>query len=341
LKRRLKTEGVFEPQLAYYGFQALFSLALLASSFAILLLSPPLSLKLLDAALLAVAFTRLAYFVHDAGHRQIFRRPWQNDYVMLLLGVLIGSSSSWWSKTHNQHHVNPNDLKLDPNTALPIFAFSEQQARERTGLLRIVTRFQVYYFVPILLLEGFGVRVASIQFLITAKPRYLIAEALGMAAHFVLYGLLVFTLMPVGQALLFVLVHQCLAGLYMGSVFAPNHKGMLVPTDANRLDFLHRQVLCSRNIRPHPLVDFWYGGLNYQIEHHLFPTISRNKLKQARTIVRDFCGQQGIPYHETSVWQSYVEVFSYFHRVVAPLRLDTPALSEVGPEPLADPQPSS
>ena len=328
LKRRLRRGGVFEPQLGYYGFQALLSLALLASSLALLLLSLPLWLKLLDAAFLAFAFTRLAYIFHDAGHRQIFSRPWQNDYVMLLLGALIGSSSSWWSTTHNQHHINPNDLERDPNTALPIFAFSEQQALERKGLLRIVTRFQAYYFFPILLLEAVGTRVASIQFLITRKPRYLIAESLGLAAHLVLYSFLIFTLMPLGQALLFVLVHQCLSGLLIGSVFAPNHKGMFIPTEGNRLDFLHRQVLSSRNIEPHPLVDFWYGGLNYQIEHHLFPTISRNRLKEARTIVRDFCRESGIPYHETSVWQSYVEVLRYFHQMVAPLRRNTPALSE-------------
>lgn len=329
LKRRLREAGVFKPQLGYYGLQALLSLALLASSLVFLLLSPPLWLKLLDAALLAFTFTRLAYIFHDAGHRQIFGRPWQNDYVMLLLAVLIGSSSSWWSKTHNLHHINPNDLEHDPNTALPILAFSEQQARERKGLLKTVTRFQAYYFFPLLLLEGIGTRVASVQFLMTGKPRYLIAESLGMAAHLVLYSFLIFSLMPLGQALLFVLVHQCLSGLYIGSVFAPNHKGMLVPTAANRLDFLHRQVLSSRNIQPHPLVDFWYGGLNYQIEHHLFPTISRNKLREARTVVRDFCREHGIPYHETGVWQSYVEVLSYFHRMVAPLRRNAPALSKV------------
>ena len=96
---------------------------------------------------------------------------------------------------------------------------------------------QAYYFFPLLLLEGIGTRVASVQFLMTGKPRYLIAESLGMAAHLVLYSFLIFSLMPLGQALLFVLVHQCLSGLYIGSVFAPNHKGMLVPTAAQSSRF--------------------------------------------------------------------------------------------------------
>ena len=329
LKRRLRSGGVFHRQLRYYGLQAVLSVALLAFPFALLLIWPPVWLQLIAAAFLAVAFTRLAFLFHDAGHRQIFGSPRQNDCVMLLMGVLTGSSASWWFKTHNQHHCNPNDLDLDPSTALPILAFSEEQAWKRKGPLRSVIRFQAYYFLPLLCLEAMGARLASVLFLINGKSKYPLIEASGMVAHFVIYGSLLFALLPVDEALLFILVHQCLFGFYMGSVFAPNHKGMPIPTETMRLNFFNRQLRSSRNIKPSPLGDFWLGGLNYQIEHHLFPTIPRNKLKEARAITRHFCMEHSIPYYETSVWRAYAEVLRYFHRVVAPLRDPRPVREEV------------
>jgi fatty acid desaturase len=292
-------------------------------------MSPPVWVQLIAAGLLAVAFTRLAFIFHDAGHRQIFAHNWQNDWVMLLIGLLIGSSTSWWFKTHNQHHSDPNDLDLDPSTALPILAFSEERAQQRKGLLRFVIRFQAYYFVPLLCLEAAGARLASVLFLLTGKAKYPLIEASGMLAHFVIYGWLLFAFLPLEEALLFILVHQGLFGLYMGSAFAPNHKGMPIASETARRDFLNRQVRSSRNIKPGAVGDFWLGGLTYQIEHHLFPNIPRNKLKEAGLITRDFCTEHSIPYYETGAWRAYAEVFQYLHRVVAPLRASRPVRGEV------------
>ena len=111
-----------------------------------------------------------------------------------------------------------------------------------------------------------------------------------MAGHIGVYTGLVFLSLPVWQGLLFIAVNQLLIGLYIGSTFAPNHKGMLMLDGKLQLDFLRRQVLTSRNVKSSPVNDFLYGGLNYQIEHHLFPSMPRNRLKEAQKIVRPFCG---------------------------------------------------
>jgi fatty acid desaturase len=88
----------------------------------------------------------------------------------------------------------------------------------------------------------------------------------------------------------------------------------------SEVGFLHRQVLTSRNVLAHPITDFWYGGLNYQIEHHLFPRLPRNKLREVQPIIKGFCRQHDISYHETSVLQSYREILQHLHEVGAPLR---------------------
>ena len=320
LRALLTAKGVFEPQLRHYALHASLIVGLLVFSLAPLLLWQSVWLRLSDAVLLALAFTHLAYIIHDAGHRQVFGKTSQNDLLMLAVGYVVGTSRSWWFGTHNAHHSHPNDLELDPNTALPMLAFSEQQALNQQRLLRKAMRFQVFYFFPLLGLEAVGVRAASLQFLFARKSKYPLVEGVGIVLHLAWYATLLFYVMPIEQVALFFLVHQGLTGFYMGMIFAPNHKGMLVPDPAEPLDFFHRQVLSSRNIKPSPLVDFLFGGLNYQIEHHLFPTIPRNKLKDARSVVKAFCSERGVPYHETGVWQSYCEVASYFNRMSAPLR---------------------
>jgi fatty acid desaturase len=114
----------------------------------------------------------------------------------------------------------------------------------------------------------------------------------------------------------------------MASVFAPNHKGMLVVGRDEVMDFLRLQVLTARNVRAHPITDFWYGGLNYQVEHHLFPSMARNQLRQAQVIIRKFCNDQQITYYETGMFNSYVEILDYLHVVSAPLR-QRPALEAI------------
>jgi fatty acid desaturase len=121
--------------------------------------------------------------------------------------------------------------------------------------------------------------------------------------------------------LAFALVQQGLFGLYLGCAFAPNHKGMPTLTQADQLDFLRRQVLTSRNVRGSRLVDLLLGGLNYQIEHHLFPSMPRPNLRRAQPLVREFCRQHELPYAEASLLGSYAEALRHLHAVGAPLRL--------------------
>jgi fatty acid desaturase len=126
--------------------------------------------------------------------------------------------------------------------------------------------------------------------------------------------------LPPVKAVAFVAVHQALFGVYLGSSFAPNHKGMPVLTGDERTDFLRSQVLTSRNVRGGPLVDFLLGGLNYQIEHHLFPSMPRPNLRRSQALVRDFCRQHGVAYCQTTLLRSYALALNHLHEVGRPLR---------------------
>ena len=122
------------------------------------------------------------------------------------------------------------------------------------------------------------------------------------------------------MAIAFIAIHQCLFGLYLGMTFAPNHKGMPMLTAEDELDFLRKQVLTSRNVRGGVWLDIALGGLNLQIEHHLFPSMPRPSLRKAQRLVRAFCAEHGISYTETSLVGSYAAALRALHELGAPLR---------------------
>jgi fatty acid desaturase len=322
LKRRIVAAGLLKKQPGYFLFNSVLRLIILGTSIALLFIIDNLWLQLLNAAFLAFAFTQVGFLGHDAGHRQIFNGAHRNDVFGLGINFLLGASRTWWVDTHNEHHVDPNDLERDPHTMLPVFAFSEEQARSKEGFLRRIVAYQSFYFFPVLLLEGVGLRMAGVQFLLAKEVKGKWWELSLMVVHFAIYFTLLFSLLTWWHAVLFVVVHQMLMGLYMGSVFAPNHKGMPIFSREDNIDFFRKQVLTSRNVFGNPVADFWYGGLNYQIEHHLFPSMASNKLKEAQPIVRAFCEERSVPYAESGAFHSNIEILQYLHRVSAPLRTD-------------------
>jgi fatty acid desaturase len=136
-----------------------------------------------------------------------------------------------------------------------------------------------------------------------------------LGVHVSGYLAVVFLVLSPVKAVVFILVQQGLFGLYLGCSFAPNHKGMPILDAAGRSDFLRRQVLTSRNVRGGWLTDLALGGLNYQIEHHLFPSMPRPNLRGAQPLVAAFCQQQGLPYCQSSLAGSYAQALRHLNAV--------------------------
>jgi fatty acid desaturase len=275
------------------------------------------------AAVLGVVFTQLAFLGHDGGHQQVFRSRRANDLLGIVIGdLLVGLSFGWWLDKHNRHHANPNHEEHDPDIGDSVLAFTTAHVAGRTGgLSRLVARYQAWLFFPMLCFEGVQLHVASVQSLISGRQRrYRRTEWLLLSVHLVGYLAAVLLVLSPVKALAFVAVHQAVFGIYMGCAFAPNHKGMAVIAPGERLDFLRRQVLTSRNVRGGWFTDLLLGGLNYQIEHHLFPSMPRPNLRHARQLVHQYCQEHGISYTETGLLDSYRAALGYLHELGAPLR---------------------
>ncbi len=318
LSRAVKHAGLMDRRTGNYAWRIGVTTSLLAAGWAAFVVTGNSWWQLAVAAFLAVMFTQLAFLGHDAGHQQICaaRRP---NYVLgLLLGNLgIGLSFGWWVAKHNRHHAHPNTEGADPDIMMRALAMTPGQAEASRGATRIVRRCQAFLFFPMLLGEALSVHVASIRALSSGPRRHRWAEVALLAAHFAAYLTVVFLVLSPVKAVVFILVQQGLFGVYLGASFAPNHKGMPILNRHDEHDFLRRQVLTSRNIRGNWFTDLALGGLNYQIEHHLFPSMPRPNLRRSQPLISEFCRQHGLPYTQASLVGSYAEALRFLHAVGA------------------------
>ncbi|MFC7621449.1 fatty acid desaturase family protein [Microlunatus sp. GCM10028923] len=271
--------------------------------------------QLLIAAGLGVLFTQFAFFAHEAAHRQVFASGRKNDLAGLLVGTgITGISYSWWMSKHSRHHANPNKIGRDPDIDMEALSFDEENARRKKGLWAVITRRQGYLFFPLLLFTGLGLHLDSVRSAYSRSGPATILERILITVRLTLYPTIVILLLGPGMGAAFLGVQVAVFGLYMGLSFAPNHKGMPIISARSKLDFVRKQVLTSRNIRGFGTTTLM-GGLNYQIEHHLFPSMPRPHLRRAAIIVREHCRQAKIPYLETSLPASYARIVRYLNRV--------------------------
>jgi fatty acid desaturase len=324
LSRQVRQAGLLERRPGRYAVKIAVTGALLAAGWAVFVLVGDSWWQLAVAVFLAVMFTQAGFVGHDAGHRQICRSKRASDLVGVVSGNLaIGLSYSWWTGKHNRHHAHPNTEGADPDIAMKVLAFTPGQARASAGLPRLAFRYQAYLFVPLLLGEAASLHAASIRALATRRSPGRAAEAALLATHLAGYLTAVFLVLAPVKAVVFIVAQQGLFGLYLGAAFAPNHKGMPILGPADRSDFLRRQVLTSRNVRGGWLTDLALGGLNYQIEHHLFPSMPRPSLRRSQALIKGFCQQHGLPYAETSLAASYAQALRYLHTTGRPPRPTT------------------
>jgi fatty acid desaturase len=318
LSRAVRQAGLMDRRRGESAWRIAITLGLLAAGWAAVVLIGDSWWQLAMAAFLAIMFTQVSFLGHEAGHRQICASRRLSYVLGILLGNLgIGLSFGWWVAKHNRHHANPNTEGADPDIMMRALAMTADQARLSRGLSRVVYRCQAFLFFPMLLGEAFSVHVASIRAVSSRARQHRLAEAALLAVHFAAYLAVVFLVMDPVRAVVFILVQQGLFGIYLGASFAPNHKGMLILRQEDKRDFLSRQVLTSRNIRGGWFTDLALGGLNYQIEHHLFPSMPRPSLRRSQPLIRDFCEQHGLAYCQTSLIGSYAQALRYLHAVGA------------------------
>ncbi len=320
LARRVREAGLLDRRFGYYGAKIPLTIGAFGAGFAGLILVGNSWFALAIAAFLGLMSTQLGFVGHDAGHQEVFRSRRANRLLGFAVGnVLIGMSFGWWVPKHSAHHAHPNEVGRDPDlgdggvTPLP----ADGTISTGSLLTRALDRWRAPLFFPLMIVRSAGIYVLGVQRLLRQRNGAAGLEGALLALHAALYLTCVFWVLSPLKAVAFIAVQQAVFSVYLGCSFAPNHKGMpIVDPDAG-LSFVRRQVVTSRNIAGGRFTNLLLGGLNYQIEHHLFPSMPRPNLARAQGIVRAFCLDNGLGYEEDSLIGSYRQTIRSLRAAVA------------------------
>jgi fatty acid desaturase len=310
LALQVRTMGLLDRRPGYYRVKITLTIVAFFAGWALFVIVGNSWAALAVAPLVGMMFTQLGFIGHDAGHNQVFGARRRNRLLGLVVAnALIGLSFGWWVPKHSAHHAHPNELGRDPDIGEGVaLASSGAPGNGRGSLASWLARWQAPLFFPLMLLRSVGMHVLGIRNLMRRRDRASAVEASLIMLHAALYLTVVLWVLSPLKALAFVAVQQAVFSLYLGISFAPNHKGMPIIESPTAAGFARRQVVTARNIRGGRFTTFMLGGLNYQIEHHLFESMPRPNLRRVQGLVRDFCVATDLGYCEESFVESFRQI---------------------------------
>jgi len=312
LRQRLEKEGFMERSYVWYVYKTL-------SVYAFWLGGIVLAFTgnwLLSAISMGIFWQQSGWLAHEYAHHCVFwNRKFNNIVTYVTSNLLQGFSVNWWKDRHNSHHAITNVLEDDPDVQnLPLFVWDIKDIplvhpnpdRTKLNLAKNIVPYQGYYWIPftpllriIWMLQSFlyakGLKTHQSPVL---RKTYNFEFPLLLSHHVWVAVLLYFTMPSLYAAATWWLLANGIGGAAIAWIVFTSHYAceLYDPNDRCQLNFVDLQLYTTRNIQPGFFMDWFAGGLNYQIEHHLFPQMPRNKLNAASKIIRQWCAENNVPY---------------------------------------------
>ena len=334
LRVQARRQGLFKSNKLFYAWKVASTLALCVGAAAVALQGGRAlswAAYLASAALMGLFFQQSGWLAHDFLHNQVFDSSLLNECVGYMVGnVWQGFSVAWWKNKHNYHHAACNEIgddgdAVDPDIdTIPLLAWDERmlgQLDPASSLQRFIIRNQAALFFPLLSFAKFTWNYSSMMDVhlagSTRSAAALAVEVAGLTAHYVWTAALAIKAFgPTMAALGYFALSNIAGGLLVAFVFVQSHNGKEVHAFAEKgKDWLRMQVETTRN-QPGSLLNNWFsGGLNMQIEHHLFPTMPRHSLPKMVAMVKQLCAKHGIVYEECGWIESTRRVLAHLSAI--------------------------
>jgi len=353
LRSKLIMMGMFKSSKLFYAYKCSFNMCMWATAVGMVAYSDAVEVHIASALLLGLFWQQCGWLAHDFLHHQVFKKRTYGDLVGIFWGDLMqGYSMQWWKNKHNGHHAVPNlhnssaiaqDGDPDIDT-MPLLAWSLKQAQsfreinkgKDTAFVKFMIKWQALFYFPILLLAriswlnesfktAFGIGASSENAKLEMERRglqYPLLERAGLILHYTwMFALSTgFGRFSVAYSIAYFMIATCSCGLFLALVFGLGHNGMATYDADARPDFWKLQVTTTRNITgghgiPQFFVDWLCGGLQYQVDHHLFPMMPRHNLAKAHELVKSFCKEYDVQYHEADLVDGTVEVLKHLQNV--------------------------
>lgn len=320
LHAALDEHGIFNPSRIWVGSLLVWVPTFAGSYLALLVLPIGLTWFFL-APLCAVSMLTMGFVGHDAGHFALSKKGWVNDvWGQFAMTFLCGMSFGFWRSRHNQHHIHCQEVDGDPDMHFGVlFSVYPESSNWHTRVGRFFLRVQKWAFWPLASLYWVALRYDGIRDLFQ-QPKQTRIDRFLMPLHWIILLVVPGLVFGWPAAAAAYVTMSCLSSLMTASVFIPNHIGMRRLATGESLDYLEQQITTSRNITNPRFLDFYYGGLNSQIEHHLFPRVAHHRYRAMRPIVRAFCQKNQIPYQEASLYGALASVGNHLGKMTAEFR---------------------
>lgn len=325
IRQELLERGLFETRMSYYWGKALWLGSLFVGAVYMTLAGESYGARTGGAALLALFWQQLAFIGHDIGHNAISHVQWIDNTVGVIMGNTLGGISiGWWKRSHNVHHIVCNSIEHDPDIQhMPIFAVTEkifgrffstyhQRWIETDAIARALVSVQHWLYYPVMALARFNLYAQSWLLLLSSEHvPYKKLEVVGMLSFAVWFGALLSCLPTWGEVVSYLLVSHSLAGILHVQIcishFAMDtYHGHAYNDDSD--EWFRMQVKTTMNVACPEWMDWFHGGLQFQIEHHLWPRLPRHNLREARRLTRALCEKHDIHYHEPGFFRANVEL---------------------------------
>jgi len=350
LRAKMIAAGLFNATFGYYFYKVFSNLALLGAAVACVVLSNSFIVHMIGAVFLATFWQQCGWLAHDYLHHQVCKNRTYGDYMGIIVGDLFqGFSIGWWKSKHNTHHAVPNLHESSPDShdgdpdidTMPILAWTLKMAEtaRNSRIGQFMIKWQAFLYFPVLLFArlawlhqswvfvfgGIGQWSVKGAALDQKNTQYPILERIALIGH---HGCTFYllTFMSISHAIPFYLLAQMLSGILLAVVFGLGHNGMAVYPANERPDFWKLQVTTTRNVTSTPFTDWFCGGLQYQVDHHLFPMVPRQHLKTVHVLVESFCKEHGVTYHEANMWDGTIEVLKHLNKVSVEFVSEFPAM---------------
>jgi fatty acid desaturase len=353
LRGQMAKEGLFRSSKLYYAWKISEHLGLIIASVITLSYATTAAgevhwpLTLAAGALLAAAWLQAGWLAHDLQHHQVVTDRRINHLLTMLCGSFTsGYAVMWWVAKHVRHHAVPNveatmvrtvdaatgketlqslhDADGDIDT-MPFLAWSKRMALTAPDSAWV--RVQVWIYFPLLCIARLSWLQQSVAFAFSLQTgwvdgegdanamKYPTLQKAALLGHYAwLFGAMIAYATP-AQALVFFFLAQCGCSLLLAIAFGVGHNGMATYTYENKPGWGELQCTTTRDVIDNPFVSWLMGGLQYQLEHHLFPMVPRHHLPRVKELIQPLCKKHGIRYHATGLVEGTVEVLSHLQHV--------------------------
>lgn len=348
LRRELVERGFYEKQPVKVVLEMLFKLFLAAGGMYVFIVAANPWVRICAIIISTAGSIGVGTSTHTSSHNATSDKKWVNDWLTYFgYPFFLGFSATyWWNQHIAIHHPSPNVIGVDFDADLsPWFAVTEEDLARSSGLRRIYyEKFQWLAFPIALFLYGFQTQRLGLVYVFKSlldpkrRKRAHFIDLGALVLHFSLTMILPLFFFGWKPVLAIYIIRIGLMGYATFFILGPGHlpaEAVYIRRDLKNEDHLLSQTATTVNFRTGIIGRMICSGLEYQVEHHLFPNLCHFYYPQVSVIVERFCHEQGLPYRSYgwghALWKCWM-IFRKPQRIETNFRRLPIALAETEPQ---------